>query len=548
MAGDKWRGAPALGPRATLRYWWKQLTSMRTALVLLFALALAAVPGSIVPQRSVSPVAVKDYLKTYPRLGPIFEKIWMFDVYTSPWFSAIYLLLFTSLIGCILPRVAVYVRGLRAEPVLTPKRLTKLPDHAVAPMPLDSDGTSEAPAEALERAAQHLRRKRFRVAVRGNSISAERGYLRELGNLAFHISLVFLLIGAAIGSLYGYRGNVIVVEGQGFSNSLPQYDDITAGANFSDRDLAPFQMRVDDFKAQFEAGPVQTGAARLFETRVTVVDKPGDPPRQGLIEVNKPMAVSGTSVHVLAHGYAPLVTVRDAEGAVAFSGPVPFLPQDGQFTSAGAIKAPDGRPERLAFQGFFLPTAVVNEKGPRSVFPDAVNPELFLNAWYGPPRIESGEPENVYSLDTRGLTQMTTPNGDVFRMQLALGDRVALPNGKGSISFDGYKRWVKLQVSRTPALPVTAGAIGLAVVGLCLSLFIRPRRLWVRVTDEGIEAAGLDRASGRTGLDDDVVDLLTAAYGDELPDPVVDTGADAGDDGRVADGHAPAKDEENSRE
>ncbi|MFX4273810.1 cytochrome c biogenesis protein ResB [Propionibacteriaceae bacterium Y1685] len=507
------RSAPALGLRATLRYWWTQLTSMRTALILLFALALAAIPGSIVPQRSVSPVGVQDYLDAHPTLGPIYEKIGMFSVYTSPWFSAIYLLLFISLIGCILPRVGVYVRALRAEPVRTPKRLTRLPEHATSELPADADGEPGDPAEVLERAAQHLRSKRFRVAVRGDSVSAERGYLREFGNLIFHISLVLLLIGVAVGNLYGYRGNAIVVVGQGFSNSLTQYDDITAGANFGEHDLAPFQLKVDEFSAKFETGDVQTGAAREFKTLVTVVDEPGAQPRRELIEVNKPLSVQGTSVHVLAHGYAPQVTVRDAEGNVAFSGPVVFLPQDGNFTSAGAIKVPDGRPERLAFQGYFLPTAVVDEKGPRSVFPDAFNPELFLNAWYGPPRTETGVPENVYSLDTRGLTQMTTPDGDVFRMQLKPGDRVELPDGKGTLSFDGYERWVKLQVSRTPALPMTAGAIGLAVVGLCFSLFIRPRRLWVRVTDEQIEAAGLDRASARTGLDDDVLDLLEAAYG-----------------------------------
>ena len=57
--------------------------------------------------------------------------------------------------------------------------------------------------------------------------------------------------------------------------------------------------------------------------------------------------------------------------------------------------APDGRPERLAFQGFFLPTAVVDEQGPRSVFPDALNPAVFLNAWYGPPKVETGVPEGL---------------------------------------------------------------------------------------------------------------------------------------------------------
>ncbi|MFW6597605.1 cytochrome c biogenesis protein ResB [Propionibacteriaceae bacterium Y2011] len=512
--------APALGLRATLRYWWNQLTSMRTALILLFCLALAAIPGSIVPQRSVSPIQVEDFIEANPGLGEFYDRIGMFDVFSSVWFSSIYLLLFVSLIGCILPRVMVYAKAVRAEPVRTPARLTRLPVHQVVARRTETgDGTdAENGAEVddtddvLERAAEHLRSRRFRVAVRGDNLSAERGYLREAGNLVFHLSLVLLLIGVAIGTLYGYRGSAIVVVGNSFSNTMTQYDDLTSGPRFDAGDLAPFHITVDHFEAQFETGEVQTGAARVFRADTTVIDRPGATPRQETIEVNHPLEMGGTQVHVLGHGYAPTVTVRDSNGDIAWQGPVVFLPQDGNFSSAGAIKAVDARPEQLAFQGFFLPTGIVDEYGPRSVFPDALAPRLFLNAWYGPPRVETGEPQNVYSLDTRGLTQFTEGD-DVLRMQMKPGDTVTLPDGKGSITFDGYDRWVKLQISRTPALWLTAGSIGAAVLGLCLSLFIRPRRLWVRVTDDEIHVAGLDRADARHGLDDDVAALAAAAGG-----------------------------------
>src|SRR5699024_4802777 len=115
-----------------------------------------------------------------------------------------------------------------------------------------------------------------------------------------------------------------------------------------------------------------------------------------------------------------------------------------------------------------------------------------------------------------------------------------LPDGKGSISFDGVERWVRLQVSRTPALPLTAGAISFSVVGLCLSLFIRPRRLWVRVRDDGdepvrLEVAGLDRAEARPGLDDEVAALTAAATGADPQDVPGDGGAG---DGAAGDGAA----------
>jgi cytochrome c biogenesis protein len=497
--------APRLGWRGGFRFVWTQLTSMRTALVLLFALALAAIPGSLIPQRSISPVRVSDFLREHPTLGPLYDRLGLFHVFTSAWFSAIYLLLFLSLVGCIVPRVAVYGRALRARPPRTPRNLARLPAYARAELGA-SDGV-------LERAATALRRRRYRVDVRDGSVAAERGYLREAGNLVFHVSLLFVLLGVAIASLYGFRGTSVVVVGQGFANNLTQYDDLSAGASFSESDLHPFSVRVKKFDVAFETGPVQRGAARLFRADVEVTDAPGATPHEETLEVNKPLTIDGTTVHLIGHGYAPRVTVKDADGNVAFSGPVVFLPQDGQFTSAGAIKAPDARPERLAFEGFFLPTAVTTGGGaPSSGFPDALNPALFLNGWYGPPKVETGVPENVYSLDTTGLTQLKDARGAPVRFALQVGDTIQLPGGKGSITMDGWDRWVKLQVGDSPGVPISLVAIAFAVLGLCLSLFVRPRRVWVRVVDAAdgsrvLEVGGLDRADARAGLTEDVDEL-----------------------------------------
>jgi len=217
-------------------------------------------------------------------------------------------------------------------------------------------------------------------------------------------------------------------------------------------------------------------------------------------------------VHLIGHGYAPQVTVKDAQGNVAFSGPVVLLPQDGNFSSIGTIKAPDARPERLAFEAYFFPTAVVGDQGPQSIFPDALNPALFVNVWHGPPRVETGRPENVYSLDTAGLSQLKDSDGQPVRISLKVGDGVNLPDGKGSIQLDGWVRWVKLQIGATPGVPISLIALGFAVTGLCLSLFVRPRRVWIRVrgADPGhrvVEVGGLDRADARVGLTEDVAEL-----------------------------------------
>ncbi len=496
-SGTSSEAAPALKGVEFFRWIWTQLTSMRTALLLLFLLALAAIPGSLVPQTSISPIEVMDFKAENPTLDRFFEPLGMYDVYSSPWFSAIYILLFVSLAGCIIPRIGTYLRALRTPPPRLPKRPERMATSTVVP----------ADAGSIDRAADWLRSKRYRVNVTEEGVSAERGYLREAGNLTFHTGLVFMLVGLALSALYGFQGSAVVVEGHSFSNVITQYDDFTHGGLYDANSLEPFTITVNRFHAEFETGDVQRGAARRFDAEVTVTESGSAQDR--LLQVNHPLTLPrGTQVNLLGHGYGVLVTVTDGNGDVAFSGPVVMLPQDGNFASVGVVKAPDARPDRLAFEGFFFPTAVLNETGPHSVFPDAFNPELYLNAWFGEPKVETGKPESIYVLDAEGLEPVV---GDVeddrLRMRLFPGDSYELPDGLGTITFDGWDRWVKLQMSETPGNTMTLVSLSVAIGGLILSLYIKPRRLFVRVTGTSAAVAGLDRSDTATGLDDDVAEL-----------------------------------------
>ena len=91
------------------------------------------------------------------------------------------------------------------------------------------------------------------------------------------------------------------------------------------------------------------------------------------------------------------------------------------------------------------------------------------------------QPENVYSLNPAGLTQLKDAKGEPLRILLPPGTSFTLPDGKGTIRMDGVTRWVKLQISDTPGVAILLVAIGFAVLGLCFSLFVRPRRVWVRI-------------------------------------------------------------------
>ena len=513
----------------TLRWAWATLTSMRTALVLLLLLGVAAIPGSLLPQRPTNPFGVAQYLLDNPDSGPWLGRLGLFDVFGSPWFAAIYLLLFISLIGCILPRCRAYYDALRAEPGALPRRFSRFPDHATGP-------TASPATTVLDDAEAHLRTAGYRIRREATGISAEKGYLREAGNLVFHLSLIAVLIGLAWGSVFGYRGTAIVVEGKAFSNTLTQYDEFSAGVGFRPEHLPAFTVGLDSFEAEFEIGPVQRGAARAFRATITI-SQPGQEARQQLLEVNSPLHIDGTDVHLLGHGYAPVITVRDGNGDIAFSGPVVFLPIDGNFTSNGVVKAPDARPERLAFEGLFLPTAQIDETGMRSVFPAAWNPQLLVNAWAGPPKVETGVPENIYVLDQTGLEQLMRPDGQPVRAGLEPGTTYDLPDGRGSISFGDLRQWTKLQISTTPGGWFALASVLIAIAGLSVSLTVRPRRLFVRVGAGTVDVAGLDRVDGRPGLPG-AVTALAAACGISGPvagTPTEPDAAPSGPEGTLSD-------------
>lgn len=492
-------GPPTLSPGELGRWAWRQLTSMRTALLLLLVLAMAAVPGSLVPQEGVDSLAVARFRLTHPDLSPWLDRLGVFSVYSSPWFSAIYLLLVVSLIGCIIPRTQVYARALGARPPRAPSRLDRLPAYATYEVGADSGRTG---ADAvLEHAAAVLRRRRFRVDVDPGAVRAEKGYLREAGNLIFHVSLVVVLVGVAIGSLWGYRGNVIVVEGSGFSNTLTQYDEFTSGALATGSSLPPFTLSLQTLTADFQTDGAQAGQPKLFEATGTVTPAPGQTPRPFDIEVNHPLSVEGTSVFLVGSGYAPVVTVRDGDGQVVSSGPVPFLPTDSSYVSEGVLKVPDAEPAQLGMEGFFLPTAARGPDGlPVSVFPEATNPALSLFVYSGDLGLDDGEPQSVYSLDKDDLDVVQGDDQSPERLLLRPGDTARLPDGLGSVTFDKVAEFARLQIASAPLAWLPLAGLVVAIGGLLLSLYVRPRRAWVRARPAGdgrtvVEVALLDRVA-----------------------------------------------------
>lgn len=485
---------PQLGFIGMCRWAWRQLTTMRVALILLLVLALASIPGSLLPQRIQDPGRVNTFLDENGAWGGFLDAIGMFDVYSSIWFSAVYLLLMISLVGCIVPRAGQHWKAMRSAPPKGPRRLGRMPGYVAFTSAEVEDGelTDE---EFLDAAQARLKKLGYRTSRYGDHVAAERGYLRETGNLVFHIAVLMTTLTMAIGSLFGYEGQRVLVEGDTFTNSLVAYDSFDPGTYYEPDNLPQFRLTLDDFEATFDDQALgnQFGQPRTFEAQVTsTVDGKS---KTETLKVNEPIRVADTGIYLTGNGYAPEVTVRDATGKVVRSGPQVFIPANGDpgYTSEGAIKVPDAAGEQMGFVGVLLPTATQNEQGDLvSNFAELRNPYLVMSGYTGDLGLDSGVPQSVYTLDASRMTQMTDASGDPLVIQLVPGETQQLPNG-GSVTFDGVKRFIAVDISQDPTQALMFISSALVLIGLGLSLFIPRRRMWVRIKGADVEVAALAR-------------------------------------------------------
>ena len=444
-------------------------------------------------------------------------------MYSSAWFSAIYILLFISLIGCVIPRTTHHFKALRARPPRTPVRLSRLDDHAekVRAVPEGTDAEAYA-AHAVDLAQAQLRKagyrvERYDIPATGKrpavaSVSAERGYARETGNLVFHGALVGVLIAVGIGGGLTYTGQTVIVEGDSFVNSLGLgYTSFNPGRFVDTESLSPYSLTLDSFDVSYvPVGEAGQGMAGDFAANLTTRE-PGQDAKQQTVRVNHPIDMAGDRVYLMGNGYAPTITVRNPAGDVVFREDVEFLPQDTNMTSLGVVKVPDGLAQQVGLVGFFYPTAATLHSGAfTSAYPALANPLLTVDVYVGDLGIDDGTPRNVYALDTSGMTQLTGRAIGVDSLKLEPGQTVALPNDLGTITFDDntatggaetVKRYVSLSVHRDIGAPFVLLFAVIALLGLLAALFVPRRRLWVKATPTAGGAVTLEYAGLARGED-----------------------------------------------
>ncbi|HEX5589821.1 MAG TPA: cytochrome c biogenesis protein ResB [Candidatus Limnocylindrales bacterium] len=466
---------------------WRLFTSVNFAVLQIIVLALLAVVGMTIRQlpgfafRSAGDyaAAMADIHARYDAvLGAgivdAMERLQLFHVFSSTWFTIGLIVLVVSIVICTIDRTPRLWRTSAEIRVVQPDAYfdPKLPDRVriAAPDPAGPVGAGGLDAGAVRRI---LRRHRF--AVRTAEVDAvtylygDRNRWTKLATLVSHLGLILFLIAAAVTSRLGDEQGLVVAEG----DTLTVQPIGTPGL---------LLVRNNGFEAP---GLFENGVASDFVTDLSVY-RDGELLARKAIRVNDPLAAGGYTFHQNGFGPAPNLRLRDLDGGILWSAPVPLTDQAGGLPF-GTLAVP-GR--ELGLQLLLDRTSA--GVGTLLVLPYVVvgtNPD-------GTPAIETGFPLTV----TNGAT--------------ATFEALDL-----SVTLDGFSEYTLLIAKKDPGQGIVWTAFASLIVGLSITFYLPRRRVWARLDRAGeLSLVGrsdryvdFDREFGR--LVDDLVTARGAAGG-----------------------------------
>lgn len=471
---------------------WRALRSMRTAIWLLLTLVAATILPTLIPQEVANPRGVMDWKEKWPEMSGVLDRLGLFDVFSAPWYTAIYVALLLVLVLCLVPRTRAYLRQLR--------RSVREPGSGTMPeLPHQVEWSVALPPDEVQKTAKAtLRRRRWRLG-RSNEIGqrvAEKGAWREGGSLLFHWSFFVLMAGLFATAMFGWKGYAVVVEGERWIEnpiSLVQYD---PPAFFEESAHRGFAVELDSFDVRFR----ENGSAADFVADVNVVDG-GERVIEQEVRVNYPLDYRGVKLYLHSFGWAARVSVVDpVTGDTVFDDWVTLEPGGPRNLHTGVVKVPSIRPQ-AGLEVYFAPAGVVLTREQAASFEDELGPNVLLAQRPGPPTADAPVLFFREYRGNLGIDEGPQPAGflDKARLGKPVDVGVVTPEGKPfaledglEVTFSELRRYSRFQVKRDPGLGLVSVAAVLLLVGLVPSLYVSRRRiwLWIRPDESGSAAEG----------------------------------------------------------
>lgn len=411
---------------------WRFLSSLRFTIVLLIGLAVVSVIGTLIPQNAAPEMYVEKYGETLSR---IFLSLNVVDMYHSWWFYLLLCLLTLNIISCSL-------RGIRRDWEMITEPAAVLDEDLERTLPFVAGWTSVSSPKDVERSVADLLRREFavpRVTRVGDEVHlfARKQHLGRLGVHVLHGSIVVILAGVVIGSLFGFTKAYLEIEEK---NSAA-----TAYSRSGKPIELGFTVRCDEFSVSY----YDSGTPREYRSVLSIVDDGKTVIEGRPVVVNHPLTYRGITLYQSGYGGAAfLFSVRDRRTGISTQ-----------------IRIRAGEKESLP-------------NGDQVVIMDAVD-EIKLHS----PRY-SGPAAHVAVLPAGG-------NPESFVLIKNHPEVNAERGGAYQLAYGGVSAWkTVLQVTRDPGVPIVWGGCVLLVVGLGMTFLMSHRRIWVRIRAGDVTFAG----------------------------------------------------------
>jgi len=409
---------------------WDFFCSLKLTIFLLISLALTSIIGTVLPQGSLPPEYVA---QISPAKLQIYSKLGFFDMYHSWWFITLLYVFSLNLICCSIKRLP-HVFKFISEPMLV------LGESQRSSFALKQEITFTGAVAAGRDALQEFLAKELAAAVVTEHngeyhLFAQKNPWCRLGVYVVHLSILVIFVGAIVGSLFGYKGFVSIVEGSGIS---------TVETRTGQHLPLGFEVRCEKFNVDF----YPTGAPKEFRSTLTILENGQPVPgyKDVKVIVNDPLSYKGITFYQSSYGQA-------SEGSQHF---LTATPRSG------------GAPQRLAIREG--EAVVLKDGSTLKLLEAAQEVQQFIPGMSGAAaRVEltvKGKAPQVFIV-FKNYPDVNAQRGD----DLVLGYE-----GTNARMYTG------LQVAKDPGVWVVWLGCSLMVLGLYIAFFLSHKRVWIVVT------------------------------------------------------------------
>jgi cytochrome c biogenesis protein len=426
--------------RSPVQSLWDFFCSLKLAIFLIIALAITSIIGTVLPQGTPPP----EYLQSISEMKfKVYSSLGFFDMYHSWWYILLLYLFTVNLVACSIKRLP-RVWKIITEPVLV------MDENFEKTLSQTFDRKMEGNAATLKEKMTAFLKQEFAEPVVTEKdgeyhLFAQKNRWCRLGVYFTHLSIVVIFIGAIMGSLFGYKAMVNIVEGTSTDTVYARGDKPIK---------LDFALRLEKFSVSY----YETGAPKEFKSILTVLDN--GKPVEGLINrptiVNDPLTYKGITFYQSSYGMA-------SEGGVYH-----FLVRPRKGGAPVKVVARQGEQVALPGGGFFRVLEATQEV--RQVLPQFSGPAARIEVI---PSV-GAQPQPPF------IVLKNHPDLDELRG----GQQVFVYEGADDKYFTG------LQVAKDPGVWVVWFGCALMVIGISMAFFMSHTRVWIRVVNGRVVFGG----------------------------------------------------------